>query len=117
MFGMYGKPIAFGEHKKGRVVDMKCSTCGTDNPANARFCGNCRQTLVEESTESAPEVSGIGVGTAELPMVSFIEAIKLGFNNYGAFNGRATRAEFWWFYLFIFLSGFFFGALDVLFFF
>ena len=72
---------------------MKCSTCGTDNPANARFCGNCRQTLVEESTESAPEVSGIGVGTVE---VSLIEAIKLGYKNYFTFSGRATRAELWW---------------------
>ena len=78
---------------------MKCSTCATDNPANARFCGNCRQPLVEEST-----AGGAGVGTAELPMVSFIEAIKCGFRNYGRIyaygrtdrSGRATRAEFWW---------------------
>ena len=80
---------------------MKCSTCGTDNPANARFCGNCRQPFDEESTESAPAVSGIGVGTVE---VSFIEAIKLGYKNYFTFSGRATRAELWWFYLFSVIS-------------
>ena len=72
---------------------MKCTSCGNDNAANAQFCGGCGAPL------NAPTVSGIGVGTAELPMVSFIEAIKLGFNNYVTFSGRATRAEFWWFYL------------------
>ena len=32
--------------------------------------------------------------------VTFGEAIKLGFQNYFKFSGRAQRAEFWWFYLF-----------------
>ena len=39
-------------------------------------------------------------------MVSFIDAIKLGFNNYATFSGRATRAEFWWFYLFSFIGSY-----------
>jgi uncharacterized membrane protein YhaH (DUF805 family) len=73
---------------------MKCTACGSDSAENAQFCAGCGASL------SAPAVSGIGVGTAELPMVSFIDAIKLGFNNYATFSGRATRAEFWWFYLF-----------------
>ena len=77
---------------------MKCPQCGNDNPADARFCEGCGASL------SAPAVSGIGVGTAELPKVSFIEAIKLGFNNYATFSGRATRAEYWWFYLFSFIG-------------
>ena len=33
-------------------------------------------------------------------MVRFKEAIKLGFRNYANCSGRATRAEFWWWYLF-----------------
>ena len=33
-------------------------------------------------------------------MVSFIDAIKLGFSNYFRFSGRSTRAEFWWWALF-----------------
>ena len=73
---------------------MKCPTCGNDNPADAQFCEGCGASL------SAPAVGGIGVGTTELPMVSFKDAIKLGFNNYATFSGRATRAEYWWFYLF-----------------
>jgi uncharacterized membrane protein YhaH (DUF805 family) len=32
--------------------------------------------------------------------VSFVEAIKVCFHKYATFDGRASRSEFWWFYLF-----------------
>lgn len=34
--------------------------------------------------------------------VDFLTAIKLFFANYANFNGRSTRAEFWWVALFTF---------------
>lgn len=37
--------------------------------------------------------------------MSFGESIEVCFRKYVGFEGRATRAEFWWFYLFIFLVG------------
>ena len=79
---------------------MKCTTCGTDNPANARFCGNCRQSLVEESEAGSTETE-----TAELQTIGFPDAIKLGLRRYFDFSGRSTRSEFWWFGLFIALVG------------
>ncbi len=33
--------------------------------------------------------------------VSFGEAISMALNKYCCFTGRASRSEFWWFYLFI----------------
>ena len=75
--------------------DMKCPQCGNDNPVDARFCEGCGASL------SAPIASGIGAASSELPMTSFIDAIKLGFSNYFNFSGRATRAEYWWFVLFL----------------
>ena len=36
--------------------------------------------------------------------VSPFEAIGLGFRQYGVFHGRATRAEYWWWALFIFIG-------------
>lgn len=36
-------------------------------------------------------------------MVTFGQAIASGFKNYVVWKGRATRAEFWWWYLFYFL--------------
>jgi uncharacterized membrane protein YhaH (DUF805 family) len=49
--------------------------------------------------------------------VSFGEAVRLGFDNFLDFEGRATQGEYWWFILFnvlmtwlaSFLGGFFFG--------
>lgn len=32
--------------------------------------------------------------------VTFSEAIQRAFNNYSNFTGRASRSEYWWFYLF-----------------
>jgi len=37
---------------------MKCLTCATDNPANARFCGNCRQPLGEPAEVSTQAKAG-----------------------------------------------------------
>ena len=93
---------------------MQCTACGHDNPANAQFCGGCGASLSESMAR------GIGAASSELPMVSFIDAITLGFRNYGCIyaygrtdrSGRATRAEFWWFALFIFLVDIIATAVD-----
>jgi uncharacterized membrane protein YhaH (DUF805 family) len=41
----------------------------------------------------------------ELPYygIGLIEAIKRGFKKYATFAGRASRSEYWWWYLFTFL--------------
>ena len=77
---------------------MYCSSCGRENPENAQYCGGCGIFL------GADTVSGSGGATFELPMVGFINAIKLGFSNYFTFSGRSTRAEYWWWALFIVLA-------------
>jgi uncharacterized membrane protein YhaH (DUF805 family) len=51
------------------------------------------------------EANRQGPGAEESqPMISFIGAIKLGFQRYFDFSGRSTRAEYWWWVLFAFLS-------------
>ena len=35
--------------------------------------------------------------------MSFAESIRTCFNKYADFNGTASRPEFWWFMLFVFL--------------
>jgi uncharacterized membrane protein YhaH (DUF805 family) len=37
--------------------------------------------------------------------MSFPDAIKICFNKYVGFDGRARRSEFWWWVLFTFLLG------------
>ena len=77
---------------------MKCETCGTNNPADAQFCGTCGTSLHAHGQSTAEEPR------FERPMVSFTEAINLGFRNYFKFSGRSTRSEYWWWVLFIILA-------------
>ena len=77
---------------------MDCAACGKDNPDDSRFCGTCGVSL------SVSTASGIGTAASGLPRVSFPQAVSLGFKNYFKFSGRATRAEYWWWILFIVLT-------------
>lgn len=45
--------------------------------------------------------------------VKFVEAIRIGFQKYFQFSGRAQRAEFWWFILFVSLGTLVLSGLDV----
>ena len=45
-------------------------------------------------------------------MTTFGQAVKSCFNQYCGFNGRASRAEFWWFTLFTAIVGFVLGFVD-----
>ncbi len=42
--------------------------------------------------ETTPNVNPQNIG--------FVDAIKVGLNKFADFNGRATKAEYWWFFLF-----------------
>ena len=46
------------------------------------------------------------------PMVNPIEAVVQGFRKYADFGGRATRAEFWWWALFIVIGSAVFSGID-----
>ena len=63
----------------------------------------------------APAHGLIGRGTArvgERPQVTFGEAIRYGFQQYAKSTGRATRAEYWWFALFLFLVAIVLAVVD-----
>lgn len=84
---------------------MFCQKCGKGNPNNVRFCGNCGANI---SPPSVPVVT-----PASLPneQMTFGKAIATCFAKYFDFKGRASRSEYWWFYLFTILLSW--GALLV----
>ena len=88
---------------------MECKTCGKENDSSAKFCGVCGTQLIEDSIDFDPQNIG-----SENPMIGFGAAIQLGFKNYINFRGRATKAEYWWWFLFAFLGGVVTGILDSL---
>jgi len=86
--GWYPDPVEIGEQRYwngsawgARASAAPSATQGTANPWTARAV-------------PAP---------AFRPMVTFGEAIREGFRQYAKSTGRATRAEFWWFVLFVFI--------------
>ena len=45
--------------------------------------------------------------------MQFLDAVKIVFKKYADFRGVATRPEYWWFTLFVFLVGLIGGAFDL----
>ena len=83
---------------------MKCDKCGNDNPAESNFCKDCGTSL-----------SGYTAGgSTRQGMVSFSDAVKLGFQRYFEFKGRSTRAEYWWWALFALLANVILSVLDMM---
>ena len=84
---------------------MNCPKCGEVSSDKDLFCGSCGTFLNRVSTGIEPGTSSEeekeAANTPELPMVEFGESIGRGFRNYITFSGRATRAEYWWFFLFV----------------
>ena len=79
----------------------KCPQCGQENDLNDQFCGDCGTSLTATPAgyQHTPDDS------QQLPMVSFGEAISLGFKKSFTYSGRARRSELWWWVLFSFLVG------------
>ncbi|AEI95054.1 DUF805 domain-containing protein [Roseobacter litoralis] len=44
--------------------------------------------------------------------MTFTQSIKTCFRKYFTFSGRASRSEYWWFFLFTILGGLFFGFIE-----
>lgn len=48
--------------------------------------------------------------------MKFSDAVRTCFSKYATFSGRASRSEYWWFFLFIMLFSFIFAVIDGTFF-
>ena len=86
---------------------MNCSVCGAEPDEGAQFCGVCGTRL-----ETNDSLYGAIQPGADQPMVGFTQAISFGFSNYINFQGRATRAEYWWWTLFAVISDVVLGFID-----
>lgn len=94
---------------------MYCGQCGTSNPDTNRFCINCggpiqkaetpvgtaqtSQFVQPITTMQQPMYVGTSSNLAPRKM-SFGDSIKYCLTNYANFEGRASRSEYWFFYLF-----------------
>lgn len=85
---------------------MFCKNCGNEMDEGAAFCTSCgnaaeaeAEVVVETAAPESAENAAPGTGS-----VGFVDAIKLLFQNYANFTGRASKSEFWWGFLFLVLA-------------
>lgn len=78
---------------------MFCTNCGKESDDDAKFCASCGIHF-ETAAGIRPSTSPEG-GARE--SMTFTRSISTCFSKYFNFKGRASRAEYWWFYLFCFL--------------
>lgn len=85
---------------------MFCQECGKEIAEDTKFCPHCgasaKVQLAKNPASSTP-VSSAPAASAPAEAMTFGEAIKTCLSKYVEFSGRATRPEYWWFYLFGFL--------------
>lgn len=60
----------------------------------------------------ADPAAAFGGGVRPVPRVTFIDAISICFKKYVTFSGRATRSEYWFFFLFVMIGSFACGMVD-----
>ena len=96
---------------------MTCRKCGELLPENAKFCTACGArvevsgTVVNPVHQRAEDCVHEGHVVGSSQPVGFLEAVKLAFQHYADFNGRARRSEYWWFTLFNTIASSVIGAI------
>lgn len=75
---------------------MFCPKCGKENSDGVKFCGSCGASI-PASSASGSSMNAAGAASEQM---TFGKAIATCFAKYADFKGRASRPEFWWFYLF-----------------
>ena len=81
---------------------MKCVKCERENADTAKFCRGCGAALISDQVAD----------NGQLPMVKFSAAVEMGIRRYRDFQGRSTRAEYWWFTLFCVIGIVLTGIID-----
>ena len=76
---------------------MFCQNCGKENAFDVKFCGNCgASTSTLAGVAATMAVTGVPGD-----QMTFAKAISTCLAKYFDFKGRASRPEYWWFYLFV----------------
>lgn len=76
---------------------VHCRGCGKDVHHSAHMCPHCGCVQPSQATPAYGQNAAGGQAPAGM---SFVEAVKTGFRKYATFEGRASRQEYWYFFLF-----------------
>ena len=82
-------------NRRGWEREMFCPKCGKENSEGAKFCGSCGADI---DKFAAPNAAKPAIVAGE--SMTFVKSISTCLSKYVDFKGRASRPEYWWFYLF-----------------
>lgn len=75
---------------------MYCAQCGKENIDNTNYCSHCGFNI--KTSTKTTEASHKSKNTDD--SMTFSKSISTCFGKFFDFKGKASRPEFWWFYLF-----------------
>ncbi len=75
---------------------MFCRACGKENADDAKSCVECGADF----GASVAPVQAVSSQSGAGEKMSFGQSISVCMAKYVDFSGRASRSEYWWFYLF-----------------
>ena len=84
-------------------MQQSCEQCGHSISNSQKFCMHCGTRITLDTPGNSSEniyVQGNIQGNVQGGRVGFTQAVSRGFRLAFVTTGRASRAEFWWFYLF-----------------
>ena len=78
--------------------------------------GNIPENQILTNPENNPTYFVQQALNRPMQMMSFVDSMKTVLSlKFTEFNGRASRSEYWWFFLFTFTCGFLFSIVDIAF--
>ncbi len=80
---------------------MFCPICGNENSDGVKFCGSCGANIAALNPSSPASAPAYAYASSE--QMTFGKSIAVCMGKYVDFSGRASRPEYWWFYLFTIL--------------
>ena len=100
------------ENRVGTIQVMFCSNCGSSAGNSQIFCSSCGNRLGSQVMPNLVSASYSGQVITDFSSenapksMNFVESIKFSYKNYARFSGRASRSEYWYWMMFVWLGVF-----------
>lgn len=95
----FAAPVLLGFFQRRMGENMFCPKCGKESATGVNFCGSCGTSIAALKTSDFSSTAALGRGE----QMTFGKSISTCLAKYADFKGRASRPEYWWFYLFTLL--------------
>lgn len=100
----YESPVDYFIKSEKDSFTKICKVCGEPLKPEEFFCSKCGHKVNNDVDSSKKESFKTNGNIHNKKRVSFGDALSNGFCKMFTFRGRASRAEYWWWFLFIYIT-------------